>query len=274
MIKIDLHSHSTFSDGSCSVDELVRLAARRNVALLALTDHDTIEGLPGFFLACAEYSVRPLAGIELSAKSERTVHILGYRMNNMTSLQEALTSILQYRNERNLAMCAKLRELGLDITIEDVEREARGQVIARPHFACSLVRKGYVPDKFSAFARYLGDGAPAYVERNGYSPADCIRIIREAGGLPVLAHPSLTGLEGDALDGLLSDLTEAGLWGLECISSHCSSEKAFGYLSTAARFGLFPTAGSDFHGEARPDVALGVQVSEGFLPWARLGVTL
>ena len=171
-------------------------------------------------------------------------------------------------------MCARLCELGLDITMEDIEREARGQVIARPHFACALVRKGHVRDKRSAFAQFLGEGAPAYVERDGYSPAECIRIIRQAGGLPVLAHPSLTGLEGEALDALLAKLKETGLWGLECVSSHCSSETAFGYLSTAARLGLFPTAGSDFHGEARPDVDLGVQVMEDFLPWARLDVTL
>ncbi len=274
MLRIDLHVHSTFSDGSCTVEELVRLAARRNVALLALTDHDTIEGLLDFFKACDKHSVRPLAGIELSAKSERTIHILGYRMTDLTPLEEALTSVLWYRNERNLAMCEKLRELGLDVTIGDVEREARGQVVARPHFACALVRKGFVRDKASAFAKYLGEGAPAYVERGGYSPARCIRIIREAGGLPVLAHPSLVGLEGGAFDSLLAELKEAGLWGLECISSHCSSKSAFEYLSIAARHGLFPTAGSDFHGEARPGVDLGVQVSEGFLPWARLGVTL
>lgn len=274
MIRIDLHVHSAFSDGSCSVDELVRLAARRNLALLALTDHDTVEGLPLFFAACARYSVRPLAGIELSAKSERTIHILGYRMTDLTSLRRTLSSILRFRNERNIMMCAKLRELGLDIAMEDVEREAGGQVVARPHFASALVRRGYVRDKISAFRQYLGEGAPAYVERDGYSPAGCIRIIREAGGLPVLAHPSLTGLREDAFEALLAELRGAGLWGLECLSSHCSSEESLGYLSAAAKLGLFPTAGSDFHGEARPDVALGVQVPEDFLPWARLDIAL
>lgn len=269
-----MHVHSTFSDGTCAPGELVRLAARRGVSLLALTDHDTVEGLPLFFAACAGYSVRPLAGVELSAKSERTIHILGYRIKDQTLLQKALAPIERFRYERNLAMCARLRELGFDLALEDVAREAGGRIIARPHFASALLRRGYVRDKASAFELYLGDGAPAYVERDGYSPSDCIRIIREAGGLPVLAHPSLTGLKGDALEALLLDLREAGLWGLECISSHCSGADTLDLLSSAARLGLFPTAGSDFHGEARPGAALGVQVSEDFLPWARLGITL
>lgn len=274
MIRIDLHVHSTFSDGACTVEELVRLAARRNVVLLSLTDHDSVEGLPGFFAACAKYSVRPLAGIELSAKSAGTIHILGYRMTKMTPLIKALEPIIVYRNERNLEICAKLRSLGLEITIEDIRREAGGQVIARPHFACALIRKGYARDMASAFTQFLGEGAPAYVEREGYSPAECIQILKEAGGLSVLAHPSLTGLEGEAFDALLRELKEAGLWGLECISPHSPGEKTFELLTVAGKHGLFPTAGSDFHGGLRPDADLGVQVSESFLPWARLGITL
>jgi len=272
MIRIDLHVHSTFSDGACSVDELARLAARRGIALIALTDHDTTQGAGAFSAACAKRSVRSVAGVELSAKSERTIHILGYRMLNMRPLERALERIIGCRNERNREICAKLRGMGLDITMEDVEREAGGRVIARPHFACAMIRKGYVRDQSAAFARYIGKGAPAYVGREGYSPTDCVSIIKEAGGLPVLAHPSLTGLEGDGFDRLLCELKEAGLWGLECLSPHARGEDALAYLRAADNHGLFPTAGSDFHGAARPGADLGVQVPEDFLPWARLGV--
>jgi predicted metal-dependent phosphoesterase TrpH len=156
----------------------------------------------------------------------------------------------------------------------DIEGEAGGRVVGRPHFASWLVKRGYVPDARAAFEEYLARGAAAYVGREGLSPRDCLRVVRESGGLPVLAHPSLTGLDGEALDDLIDDLRAGGLWGVECISSHNSAEDSFRYLAMADRHGLFPTAGSDFHGSKRSGVSLGVQVSEDFIPWARIGVTL
>jgi predicted metal-dependent phosphoesterase TrpH len=147
-----------------------------------------------------------------------------------------------------------------------------GRIIARPHFARVLVEKGYASDSQDAFKRYLARGGAAYVQREGLSPEQCVNVIRDSGGLPVLAHPSLTGLETDVLRDFLGVLKSFGLWGLECISSHCSSEMAYEYLSLAEKCSLFPTAGSDFHGSSRPNVALGVRVSDDFLPWARLGL--
>ena len=269
-----MHTHSNFSDGSCSPAELAELAQKRGVSILALTDHDTVEGLPSFVKECRKRSVTPLTGIELSAESDITIHILGYRLQKIHVLKDALGKIVTFRNKRNALMIEKLRSLGLDIDISDVRNEAAGQIIARPHFASSMVRKGYVPDIASAFSRYLAEGAPAYVKRTGYSPADCVRIIRDAGGLPVLAHPSLAGLERVELTCLLRQLKECGLWGLECISSHCSGEDSYYFMKIADELSLFPTAGSDFHGRNRPGVSLGVQVTENFLPWARLGVEL
>ena len=274
MIRIDMHVHSTFSDGSSSVEELVSLAQRRGISIMSLTDHDTVEGIPSFLNECRKRFIKPLSGIELSAESDVTVHILGYRFRNMQPLKDALDSIVAFRNSRNLLMVDKLRELGVDIDISEVENEARGQIIARPHFASLLVRRGYVPNIASAFSRYLAEGADAYVARRGYSPAECVSIIRRSGGLPVLAHPSLTGLERSELCKLLCELKRHGLWGLECISSHCSAEETYYFLDIAAELSLFPTAGSDFHGLNRPSVGLGVQVSENFLPWARLGISL
>jgi predicted metal-dependent phosphoesterase TrpH len=274
MIRIDLHVHSTFSDGTRTPAEIVREARSRGIAVLALTDHDTIDGLNEFTRECAKFQIRPVRGVELSACDPRTIHILGYRLDREDAIEEALSWVLDRRNARNREICEKLRGLGIDVTIESIENEARGRVVSRPHFASWLVKKGCVPDARAAFDRYLARGGAAYVRREGFSPVECVRIIRESGGLPVLAHPSLTGLEGEAFDGLIADLKDNGLWGLECVSSHCSPEQTYGYIAAADRHGLFTTAGSDFHGKNRPGVELGVQVSEDFIPWARIGVTM
>jgi predicted metal-dependent phosphoesterase TrpH len=247
-------------------------AKKKGVSVMALTDHDTLDGWKDFRRECGVFSISPVSGVELSAMSDRTVHILGYRMEHFEPLENALEWVRDRRDARNGMMISRLRENGLDITLDDVRREAGGRVLARPHFARAIVTKGYVPDFRSAFTMYIGRGAVAYVKREGLSPEDCVKIIREAGGLPVLAHPSLTGLDAEGLGKLLEALREHGLWGLECISSHCSSEVAYGYLTVAAKYSLFPTAGSDFHGSVRPEVELGVRVSDDFAPWARLGV--
>ena len=251
---------------------MVRAAKKAGVSVMALTDHDTLDGWKDFKRECGKFSISPVSGVELSAMAGRTVHILGYRMERFEPLENALEWVRDRRNARNDKMISRLRENGIEITLGEVKREAGGRVIARPHFARVLVTKGYVPDISSAFTRYIERGAVAYVPREGLSPEDCVRTIREAGGLPVLAHPSLTGLDAEGLGELLETLKVHGLWGLECISSHCSSEAAYGYLSIAEEHSLFPTAGSDFHGSVRPQVGLGVPVSDDFLPWARLGV--
>jgi predicted metal-dependent phosphoesterase TrpH len=211
--------------------------------------------------------------VELSSQYDRTVHVLGYRIERFEPLEEALEWIRARRHERNVKIQERLEGLGLPVSMDDVRGESGGRVVGRPHFAKVLVTKGLVPDYSSAFSRYLARGAAAYVAREGLSPEECVGVIREASGLPVLAHPSLIGLEGEELGELLDRLKGRGLWGLECISSHCSSEKAYEYLAIAEKHSLFPTAGSDFHGSARPYAKLGVQVSDNFLPWARIGVT-
>jgi predicted metal-dependent phosphoesterase TrpH len=239
---------------------------------MSLTDHDTLDGWKSFRKLCRDSSIRPISGVELSSVYSRVVHILGYRMERFEPVEEVLEWVRERRNDRNERIVSRLRELGADVTMEDVRREAGGPVVGRPHIARALAAKGIVPDLPAAFSEYLARGAPAYVQREGLSPEGCVRVIREAGGLPVLAHPSLTGLEGGDFDDFLDEMKGYGLWGLECISSHCSSVKAYNYLAAAEKHALFPTAGSDFHGSIRPNAALGVQVSDDFLPWARLCV--
>jgi predicted metal-dependent phosphoesterase TrpH len=269
-----MHLHSSFSDGTDTPDEIAARAAAKRITVMSLTDHDNIDGTETFRRACEKRSIRAISGVELSSKCPFTAHILGYRFKKPEALTGALEWVVERRNERNRLICERLAQQGIGIGLPELAGEARGRVVGRPHFASLLVKKGYAVDSRDAFVKYLAKGASAYVPREAYSPADCVRIIREAGGLPVLAHPSLTGLDALGLGDFLKDLKSAGLWGLECVSSHCSSEQAFSYLRMAEKHSLFPTAGSDFHGRNRPGVSLGVQVSETFLPWARLGIVL
>ncbi len=275
MILIDLHTHSTCSDGTLKPDTLVRAAKSRKVSVLSLTDHDTTEGVPAFLAACRHTGVKGISGIELSAEAPYTLHILGYNIEPGNGpLEKSLEALREHRKDRNKAICERLRDLGLDVTLEEVEAEAAGDVVARPHMARVLIRKGYVQDMAGAFRNYLGDEAAAYMPRIRLSAEECIKLIRQSGGVAVLAHPGQTGLEEPDLKRLLGELKEKGLWGLECLSSHHRYEEIYRYLKLTSLMGLFTTAGTDFHGGNRPGIQLGIPVSEDFLPWARLGVQL
>ncbi|MDI9370353.1 MAG: PHP domain-containing protein [Synergistaceae bacterium] len=282
MICVDLHLHSTFSDGSMTPRELVEHGKSRRVSVMSLTDHDTVEGLPSFMAACKGHKIAGVPGIELSAEYEGTLHILGYRLDMRrlfgpspkAELLSALEDVRRGREARNEKMCDNLQDMGLEVSLEEVAMEAGGDVVGRPHMARVLVRKGYSRDMLEAFERYLGAGAPAYEERYRLPPERCIELIGEAGGLAVLAHPALTTEDEGVLRAILGRLREAGLWGMECVSPSSSPERVFQHMSIASEFSLFPTAGSDFHGENRPSVSMGVTVEEGLLPWTRLGVSL
>ncbi len=275
MILIDMHIHSNYSDGTLSVESIARAAKKRHLAFVSLTDHDTTEGLAPFLSACRECGVGALTGIELSADSDFTLHILGYRIErNHPPLQKRLNEIRENRDSRNHRICKKLQDLGLDIQIEDVTALSGGQVVARPHIARLMMQRGYVSSVGEAFAKYIGYGGSAHEPRVRLSAEECISLIRDAGGLAVLAHPAQTYLEDDAMEKLLRDLKEKGLWGIESLYSGHSPEITYKYLKMADKYDLYSTAGSDFHGTNSHGVEMGVAVSEGFLPWARLGVNI
>ncbi len=275
MFLIDLHTHSTYSDGTCDVDALVRRAKARHVSILSLTDHDTTEGVPLFLKECEKCGLKGVSGVELSAEADYTLHLLGYRYRlGAPELEEPLERIRHFRDRRNDEIVSLLQRQGIDITLEKVNHEAGGKVLARPHFARALVKMGIVPDVRTAFRVYLGRGGSAYVWRTRMSPKESIEAIVAAGGLAVLAHPILTGLTDAAMDLLLEELKSYGLWGLECLSLHHTTEQIWHYLRVADRHSLYTTAGSDFHGDSRHSPEIGIPVSEDFLPWARLGITL
>lgn len=242
----------------------------RRASVVSLTDHDTIDGVGLFLAACRKEFIRAVSGVELSAAYDTVLHILGYRFDVANAaLADALEKNRKARDERNVLICKKLQDRGLDISPAEAAAVAGSDVVGRPHIARILWNKGYVPSIRAAFDKYLGRGAEAYVPRLLLPPEECIRLIRDAGGLPVVAHPLQTVSDLDELPKLLKRLKEAGLWGLECWAPGADSRQIYRCLEIANDIGLYPTAGSDFHGEGHSSSGVGVAVGEDILPWAR-----
>ena len=256
---IDLHCHSTFSDGSLTPEELIQEAKRSGITGLALTDHDTTAGVPRFVAAANDVGIRPVAGVEISADFKGgTMHMLGYLLDPAAvELNDRLKWMRDGRETRNAEILKKLQALGLSITWEEVASYAGEDVVGRPHFAQALLAKAYVSDKNEAFDKYLGKGKAAYVDRCRLTAEDAVLLIRSAGGVPVLAHPFTLNLGADALDKLLGELRAKGLGGMETYYSEHTREMEQLYLKLGAKHDLVPTGGSDFHGAMTPDIKLG-----------------
>lgn len=259
---VDLHCHSTASDGTLPPAEVVRLAARSGLSALALTDHDTIAGVTEAAEEAEKAGIDFLPGIEISAEYPHpgTMHLLGYGVNPDSAILRDLTAtLLEGRDNRNPRIIAKLRELGVAITMEEVEAEAGGKVIGRPHIAAILLRKGYVSSIKQAFDKYLAPGGLAYFDKERLSPGRAIAMIRESGGLPVLAHPFQLRTENDAqLDRVVKDLVDLGLAGIEIFHSDHDMAWIEKCTKLADRYGLVKTGGSDFHGTNKKDIKLGI----------------
>jgi len=257
---IDLHTHSIFSDGSLTPEELIQQAEAEGVSAIALTDHDTTAGLDRLLAAAGNSSVRAIPGVEISAEfAPGTMHILGYFMDYKDpELNRHLDWIRNGRDTRNHEILGLLNDLGCHITWDDVLRHVGDDVVGRPHFAQALIEAGYVEDKQEAFSRYLARGKPAYADRRRLSPEDSILLIRQAGGIPVLAHPSTLNLKTWDLRKLLRRLRNEGLEGIEAYYSEHDPRKIRQYIKLAADYGLLTTGGSDFHGAmVTPDIRIG-----------------
>lgn len=256
---IDLHAHSTFSDGSCTPRELVELAKAGGLSAVALTDHDSTAGLGLFMQACSAMGVEGVPGVEISAEPlHGTLHLLGYYFDIENGpLQAALLEIREGRRLRNERMLAKLNELGCRLNWMEVAAFAGEEVVGRPHFAQAMLARGYVSDKAEVFDKYLGKGKAAYVERFRLSPADAISLILDAGGIAVLAHPFSLNMSKTALKDFVGTMVDKGLGGIEIYYSEHSPEQINMYLEIAEEYGLLVTGGSDFHGDANPKVKLG-----------------
>ncbi len=257
---IDLHVHSLFSDGSDSPTEIVQKAVNFKISALALTDHDTTDGLSEFLDAAESAGINAVPGIELSADySPGVMHILGYFIDpTCPELVEELEKVKNGRGNRNIAMLEKLNELGYPLEWDDVAKFAGTDVVGRPHFAAALVEKGLVKNQKMVFAKLLGKGGKAVVKRYRTSPQRSIELIHKAGGLAVLAHPATLDVKGAKLRALLMELNEYGLDGIEIFHPKHNDGQVGMFRKRAEEFGWIITGGTDYHGTFKPDVRLGV----------------
>ena len=240
---------------------MVALARKIGLSAVALTDHDCTTGVERFIAAgeAAGDGFVAISGVEISADVDcGTMHILGYFVDpSNRELEDVLIHIRDGRQVRNKKILARLNELGLELTWDEVAAFAGEDVVGRPHFAQALEARGYVKSKTQAFDRHLAKGKPGYVDRFRLRPADCISVIAGAGGVPVLAHPFTLDLAMPALRDLVRELKDAGLKGLETYYSEYSSEQEAQYRKLAAETGLLEAGGSDFHGAINPAIRLG-----------------
>ena len=257
---IDLHTHSTSSDGSLTPTQLVELAATIGLEAIALTDHDTLDGIRPAQEAASAAGIELIPGVELSLDWDRGgMHMLVLWLEPGSGpLQDRLAAIQDARNNRNARIIGRLNELGLDITLAEVEEEAGDGSVGRPHFAAVMVRKGFVTDIKAAFDEYLANGRPGYMSRMRLGPEEAIELARRSGGVPILAHAHTLGLDNQAeVEAVLVRLANAGLVGIECHYGSYDADERAGYARMARRFGLLASGGSDFHGTYKADVALG-----------------
>lgn len=256
----DLHTHTTASDGSETSAQLVRLAAEAGLAAIAITDHDTVDGLSAALESGDRLGIEVLSGVELSVQVPRgNMHLLGYLIDRTSpALHQVLERVQSARARRNPQILAKLEELGLPVSQEEVESLAQGGQVGRPHIARAMVGRGYVRSAGEAFGRYLKQGASAYVPKSILSPEEGISAIRQAGGLAVLAHPISLGLSPSSpLEPLVGQWVEQGLEGIECYYTEHSREITSLCLDICAKYRLVATGGSDYHGRSKPAVHLG-----------------
>jgi predicted metal-dependent phosphoesterase TrpH len=255
---LDLHTHSTFSDGGDTPDELVRQARAAGLRALALTDHDNARGIPSFLDSCRARGVTGIAGVELSvAVPSGTLHLLGLGIApEHDELRATVERLLDGRDWRNRRILEKLNALGCALSWEEVAALAGQDVVGRPHFARAMVARGWVGNTQEAFDRFLARGAPAYVDRFRLEPAEALRLIRAAGGLPVIAHPFSWSDDFAVLDARLGELQALGLGGIEGYYPEHTPGQTIDLLRLARRRGLIVTGGSDYHGAAIAGVTL------------------
>lgn len=256
---VDLHLHSVFSDGSSTPTEIVEMAANVGLTGVALTDHDILDGIPEARTAAARYGLRFVGGTELSVLwKDQGMHMLVYFLDPEPGpIQDRLADLRASRDGRNVEIAARLNDLGLDMTIEDVHREAGGGVVGRPHFAGVMIEKGYVDSVPAAFDRYLGAGRPAYVPRMRLTAQEAITLSRESSAVPVIAHPHTLNLRSDEFATGFRDLVDTGLGGIEAYYGEYTPQMRERIAEICVDLGIVATGGSDFHGKYKPHLSVG-----------------
>lgn len=268
---IDLHTHSTCSDGSMTPTQLVKHAAENGIAAIALTDHDTVSGVEEAVAAGKEYGVEVVPSIEFSVKSATETHILGYYIDiNNEQLKEILKEIIEKRIERNVVTARLLQELGFDVTLEEAAALAPGGIVGRAHFARVMMNKGYVSSVKEAFEKYLSSGKPAYFGNQKLEAKTAIEAIHAAGGVAFLAHPHLVKLPDDELEIFLVELKSYGLDGLEGYYTDYDEAMQNKFQAMAKKYGLEISGGTDFHAAMKPHIAIGKGTGNMAIPYSVL----
>jgi predicted metal-dependent phosphoesterase TrpH len=259
---IDLHSHSTMSDGTDTPERVVELADEAGLAALALTDHDTLDHVPKARTAAEEREMRLVPGCEISCelagRAPGSMHLLVFFVDDGAGeLQHRLGALQVARNERNGQIVEALNARGVPITLDAVRAQAGPGSVGRPHIARVLMEEGHVGSIQEAFDVWLGKGRPAYFERDRLGPEDAIELTHASGGVCAVAHPGSLALDDAALDEFVGELAGAGLDGLECEYGAYLPEERVPFHELARRHGLAPTGGSDYHGENKPGLSVG-----------------
>lgn len=267
MDTIDLHTHSTFSDGTFTPLQLVKYAEEKGLKAFAITDHDTTEGIKE--AKSIETNVEVISGVEISTRyDKKEIHIVGLYINeNDADLNKQLKYYREKRVTRNFEILEKLNSLGVDITIDDVKESCTGDVISRAHIAKALVSKGFVGSYTEAFDRYLGDNKCAYVPRETLNYEESMELITKAGCVPVLAHPLLYKMSDTNLENMMVKLRQKGLKAVEVYYSTHSNSDTQHVMAMANRVGLIYSGGSDFHGATKPKIDMGTGMGKLAVPY-------
>ena len=257
---VDLHVHSSASDGTCPPREVVRRAAEVGLAAVALTDHDTVAGVAEAIAAGEEFGVEVIPGVEISAQfDDGACHILGYFIDHDdAALGGILTEARDGRTARNRKILRRLNDLGFALTMDDVACRVPGGTLTRAHFAAAMVEKGYAKSWDEVFDKYLGRGKVAFVDRRRVTPEDAIEAVRGAGGLAALAHPRQLNRGARETDEWIERLADAGLEAVETASPDHTANYARRYRATAERLGLLEVGGTDWHGRSDAGIHLGL----------------
>ena len=256
----DMHVHSSASDGTFSPSALLAEAKKAGLCAMALTDHDTMDGIAEAVAAAEDLGIELVPGVEFSTEyKDCEIHVLGYYLSEeYPPLRAKLEEFRDFRSTRNVRMVERLQEEGFSITMEDLTRRAPDSVLTRAHIARFLCETGQVPDIKTVFSEYIGEHCRCYIVRPKISPKEAVILIREAGGLAVLAHPVLYKLSEGDLKQMIQEMKEAGMCGIEAVYSENSKEDEIYFRQMADSFGLLVTGGSDFHGTNKPDIKLSV----------------
>jgi hypothetical protein len=269
MKQIDLHVHSTASDGTFTPTMLVDEAVKKGLAAFALTDHDSVDGINEGLAAAEKAGIELIPGIEFSTfYDKKEIHIVGLFIDHKNSeFTERLNVFKDGRENKNIKMCEKFEEIGIHVSYDEMKSMYAGSVITRAHFADYLLKKGIVKDRNEAFEKYIGDGKKCYVDREKITPKEAIELIHSVGGVAVLAHPVLYHLGSDMMGKLMDYLCENGIQALEAIYSTYSMGEELEMRNLAKKYNLLISGGSDFHGANKPHIQLGTGMGKLFVPY-------